>query len=77
MTDETKAATEYGADVFGKEAIKTYLSKETAKKLQATIDEGKPLDASIAGEVAHGIRHWAITGRWTAAPRTTRTGSCQ
>ena len=60
MTDETKAATEYGADVFGKEAIKTYLSKETAKKLQATIDEGKPLDASIAGEVAHGIRHWAM-----------------
>ena len=48
MTEETKAATEYGADVL------------TAKKLQATIDEGKPLDASIAGEVAHGIRHWAM-----------------
>ena len=60
MTEETKAATEYGADVFGKEAIKTYLSKETAKKLQATSDEGTPLDASIAGEVAHGIRHWAM-----------------
>ena len=40
MTEETKAATEYGADVFGKEALRTYLSKETAKKLQATIDEG-------------------------------------
>jgi glutamine synthetase len=60
MTEETKKATEFGADVFGKEAIKTYLSKDTAKKLQATIDEGKPLDPSIAGEVAHGIRHWAM-----------------
>ncbi|MBQ8124764.1 MAG: glutamine synthetase III, partial [Kiritimatiellae bacterium] len=60
MTDETKTATSFGADVFGKEAIRTYLSKDTAKKLQATIDEGKPLDASIAGEVAHGIRHWAM-----------------
>ena len=60
MTEETKAATEFGADVFGKEAIRTYLSKDTAKKLQATIDEGKPLDPSIAGEVAHGIRHWAM-----------------
>ena len=60
MTEETKVATEYGADVFGKEAIKTYLSKDTAKKLQATIDEGKPLDPSIANEVAHGIRHWAM-----------------
>ena len=60
MTEETKKATDFGADVFGEEAIRTYLSKETAKKLQATIREGKPLDPSIAGEVAHGIRHWAM-----------------
>ena len=60
MTEETKAATDFGADVFGEEAIKTYLSKDTAKKLRATIREGKPLDPSIAGEVAHGIRHWAM-----------------
>ncbi len=60
MTEETKAATDFGADVFGGEAIRTYLSKDTAKKLQATIQEGKPLDPSIAGEVAHGIRHWAM-----------------
>ena len=60
MTEETKNATHFGEDVFGEEAIKTYLSKDTAKKLQATIQEGKPLDPSIAGEVAHGIRHWAM-----------------
>ena len=60
MTEETKAATEFGADVFGEEAMRTYLSKETARKLQATIREGKPLDPSIAGEVAHGIRRWAM-----------------
>ena len=60
MTEETKAATHFGEDVFGDEAIRTYLSKDTAKRLQATIREGKPLDPSIAGEVAHGIRHWAM-----------------
>ena len=60
MTEETKKATDFGADVFGEGAINTYLSKDTAKKLQATIQEGKPLDPSIAGEVAHGIRHWAM-----------------
>ena len=60
MTEETKSATDFGEDVFGEEAINTYLSKETAKKLQATIREGKPLDPSIAGEVAHGIRRWAM-----------------
>ncbi len=60
MTEETKTATAFDEDVFGEEAIKTYLSKDTAKKLQATIQKGKPLDPSIAGEVAHGIRHWAM-----------------
>ena len=60
MTEETKKVTHFGEDVFGEEAIKTYLSKDTAKKLQATIREGKPLDPSIANEVAHGIRHWAM-----------------
>ena len=60
MTEETNSATHFGEDVFGEEAIRTYLSKDTAKKLQATIREGKPLDPSIAGEVAHGIRHWAM-----------------
>ena len=60
MTDETKAATRFGEDVFGDEAIRTYLSKDTAKKLQSTIREGRPLDPSIANEVAHGIRHWAM-----------------
>ena len=60
MTEETKSATHFGEDVFGDEAIRTYLSKDTAKKLQATIQEGKPLDPSIAGEVVHGIRHWAM-----------------
>ena len=60
MTEETKAATHFGEDVFGEEAIRTYLSKDTAKKLTSTIREGKPLDPSIAGEVAHGIRHWAM-----------------
>ena len=60
MTEETRTATDFGADVFGDEAIRTYLSKDTAKKLQATVREGKPLDPSIASEVAHGIRHWAM-----------------
>ncbi len=58
--EEAKNMTEFGADVFGDEAIRTYLSKDTAKKLQATIQDGKPLDPSIAGEVAHAIKKWAM-----------------
>ena len=37
MMEEAKKVSDFGADVFGAEAIKTYLSKDTAKKLQATI----------------------------------------
>lgn len=60
MMEEAKKVSDFGADVFGAEAIKTYLSKDTAKKLQATIQDGKPLDPSIAGEVAHAIKKWDL-----------------
>ncbi|MGN0851897.1 MAG: glutamine synthetase III, partial [Kiritimatiellia bacterium] len=40
--------------------MKQYLSKDTWKKLMQTIDGGQPLDPSIAGEVAHAMRHWAM-----------------
>ena len=58
--NEAMKATGFGADVFGAEAIKEYLPKETAKKLQGTIEKGEPLDPSIAGEVAHAMKHWAM-----------------
>ena len=50
----------YAEDVFTRETMKKYLSKDTCKKLLATIDGGQPLDPSIAGEVAHAMRHWAM-----------------
>ncbi|MBP5228125.1 MAG: glutamine synthetase III, partial [Kiritimatiellae bacterium] len=50
----------YADDVFTRETMKKYLSKETCKRLLATIDGGQPLDPSIAGEVAHAMRHWAM-----------------
>ena len=50
----------YGEDVFNAEAMRTYLPKDICKKLFATIDDGAPLDPSIAGEVAHAMKKWAI-----------------
>jgi glutamine synthetase len=50
----------YGEDVFNAEAMRTYLPKDICKKLFATIDDGAPLDPSIAGEVAHGMKKWAL-----------------
>ena len=50
----------YGADVFSEEAIRRHLSKTVAAKLLRTMHEGSALDASIADEVAHGMKDWAI-----------------
>ena len=50
----------YGEDVFNAEAMRTYLPKDICEKLLATIDEGIALDASIAGDVAHAMKRWAM-----------------
>ena len=50
----------YGIDVFGEKAIKKYLKPTVAKKLLATMSEGRPLDPSIADEVASGMQAWAL-----------------
>lgn len=50
----------YGADVFSTEVMKTYLPKDTAKALLSTIQDGLPLDADIAADVAHAMKQWAI-----------------
>ncbi|NWJ47385.1 MAG: glutamine synthetase III [Chloroflexi bacterium] len=50
----------YGINTFSTKAMKEKLSKQTFQKLQATIKQGKKLDRSIADEVAHAIKEWAI-----------------
>ena len=50
----------YGADVFNEAAMRRYLPKDVAEKLLATVNAGAPLDPSIAGDVAHGMKEWAI-----------------
>ena len=50
----------YGEDVFNADAMRTYLPKDICEKLLATIDEGVALDPSIAGDVAHAIKRWAM-----------------
>lgn len=52
--------TSYGEDVFSEKAIKEYLPKTVATKLLATMREGKPLENSIAGKVAEGLKNWAL-----------------
>ena len=50
----------YGEDVFSPKAMGKYLSKEVAAKLIATMNDSKPLDPSIAADVAEGMKKWAL-----------------
>src|ERR1700722_9379441 len=50
----------YGELVFNEVAQKQYLSKGVFKKLKATTQAGDPLDASIADQVAQGMKEWAL-----------------
>lgn len=50
----------YGSLVFNDKTMRSRLPKDTYKKLKKTIEDGKHLDLSIANEVAHAMKEWAI-----------------
>ena len=52
---------DYGADVFDREAMRKFLSKDICEKLLGTIERGETLDPAIAGDVAHGMKAWALS----------------
>ncbi len=50
----------FGELTFNKKVMAEKLSKDVCSKLLATIESGKPLDESIAGDVAHAMKEWAV-----------------
>ncbi len=50
----------FGSLVFNAKTMSKYLSSKTYQSLLATMQSGSPLDASIADEVAEGMKNWAI-----------------
>lgn len=50
----------YGELTFNKKVMKEKLNNDVYRKLMASIDAGEPLDDSIAADVAHAMKEWAI-----------------
>src|SRR3989339_1825711 len=50
----------FGELTFNKKVMKEKLSKEVYAKLVATVESGEPLDETIARDVAHAMKEWAI-----------------
>ncbi len=51
---------EYGRDVFGLKAMERYLPRPAYNKLMETVNSGMPIDPSIADDVAHAMKAWAM-----------------
>ncbi len=59
---ERMNVTEYfGTNVFNDEVMKNSLPREVYTSLRRTIDEGQPLDTSIASAVANAMKDWAAS----------------
>ena len=50
----------FGELTFNRKVMKEKLSKEVYTKLAATLDSGAQLDQTIASDVAHAMKEWAI-----------------
>jgi len=50
----------FGSNVFDDRVMKANLSAKVYQSLKKTIDEGKPLDPSVADAVATAMKDWAI-----------------
>ena len=55
------AFSSYGDDVFSVKVIERLLPKKVASKLLATMRDSKPLDPSIADDVAEAMKTWALS----------------
>ncbi|MBN1798927.1 MAG: glutamine synthetase III [Spirochaetales bacterium] len=55
-----KASVIFGELTFNKKAMREKLNQDVFEKLIATIESGMPLDLSIAADVAHAMKEWAI-----------------
>ena len=51
----------FATNVFNEEVMKASLSSETFNSLNKTVEEGAPLDITVANEVANAMKDWAIS----------------
>ena len=50
----------FGANVFSASVQRTRLPKDAYQRLQRTLEQGEPLDPSLADAVALAMKEWAL-----------------
>ncbi|MCU0432603.1 MAG: glutamine synthetase III [Bacteroidia bacterium] len=51
----------FGENVFGKDAMRQFLSEEAYSSVMAAIEKGEPLDRKMADQIASGMKAWAAS----------------
>lgn len=59
-TCDKKISSYFGADVFTKDTMRQFLSKEVFESVCSAIDQGKRIDRKVADHVASGMKTWAM-----------------
>lgn len=60
VNEVVKISDIYGINVFHLDRMKSYLSREAYESVVSAIDEGRKIDRKIAGQVAAGMKAWAL-----------------
>ena len=61
ITEGEKRSALFGRNVFNNEKMQQFLSEEAYEKVQAAIFSGNKIDRKIAGQVAEGMKAWALS----------------
>jgi glutamine synthetase len=59
-TSVKKVSEIFGINVFDREKMQRYLSREAYESVASAIDEGRRIDRKVAGQVAAGMKAWAM-----------------
>lgn len=60
VANHVKITTFFGSNVFNSKAMREYLSDEAFKSLHASIKSGSKIDRKMAGQIAAGMKTWAM-----------------
>ena len=68
---------EFGSLVFDDRVMKSCLPEKVYRSLRKTIDEGMPLDLSVANAVADAMKEWGIAYKNKMRQKGTRSAEQQ
>ncbi len=61
VKENTKRSSLFGKNVFNKNTMRQYLTKDAYKGVMSAIDHGTKIDRKIAGQVSSAMKDWALS----------------